>query len=246
MMKINEVAKLTGVTVRTLHYYDQIGLLKPKEVTEAGYRIYNEESLKILQQILFFKELEFPLTEIKEIMNNPSYDQQEALQKQRELLLKKREHIDGLIKLTEQSLKGVTTMSFKEFDQSEIEKHKKEYAEEVKERWGHTDAYVESQKKTKAYGKEQWQQITEGMAELFKGFGELYKRGSRPECEEAQKLTAKWQQYITDHFYTCTKEIFAGLGAMYIADERFKKNIDQYGEGTAQFISDAIAVYCQN
>lgn len=244
-MKINEVAKLTGVTVRTLHYYDQIGLLKPKKVTEAGYRIYDEESLKVLQQILFFKELEFPLTEIKEIMKNPSYDQQEALSKQRELLLKKREHIDGLIKLTEQSLKGVTTMSFKEFDQSELERQKIEYAKEVKERWGNTDAYAESQKKTKGYNKEQWQQINEGMAEIFKGFGELYENGSKPECKEAQELAAKWQQYITDHFYTCTKEIFAGLGMMYIADERFKKNLDQYGEGTAQFISDAIAEYCK-
>ena len=100
-MRISEVAKLTGITVRTLHYYDEIGLLKPSEITEAGYRLYSREDLEILQQILFFRELDFPLSQIKEIMNNPNYDKEEALKKQKELLIQQRQRIEGLIKLIE-------------------------------------------------------------------------------------------------------------------------------------------------
>lgn len=244
-MKIHEIAKLTGVTVRTLHYYDQIGLLKPKKVSEAGYRIYDQESIQKLQQILFFRELEFPLTEIKEIMECPSYDQQEALKKQRELLIKKREHIDGLIRLAEDSIKGVTDMKFEAFDQSDMEKEKREYAKEVKERWGHTKEYEESIEKQKSYGKEQWNQMSEGAFAIFRAFAEVMKQGKTPGSKEAQELTRQWQQFITNHYYTCTKEILASLGMMYTGDERFRRNIDQSGEGTAQFVADAIAIYCQ-
>ena len=103
-MRISEVAKLTGITVRTLHYYDEIGLLKPSEITEAGYRLYSREDLEILQQILFFRELDFPLSQIKEIMNNPNYDKEEALKKQKELLIQQRQRIEGLIKLIEKRI----------------------------------------------------------------------------------------------------------------------------------------------
>ena len=144
-MKINEVAKLTGVTIRTLQYYDKIGLLKPSEVTDANYRLYNDESLQVLQQILFFRELDFSLKEIKEIMANPNYKKEEALARQRGLLMIKRQRLDRLIELVDNTLKGSERMSFKEFDQTEIIEEKKRYAKEVKERWGTTDAYAESE-----------------------------------------------------------------------------------------------------
>ncbi|MDO5291554.1 MAG: MerR family transcriptional regulator [bacterium] len=243
-MKINEVAKLTGVTVRTLHYYDQIGLLKPETITEAGYRLYGKESLATLQQILFFRELEFPLQEIKEIMTNPSFDQKEALRKQKQLLLEKRKRLDSLIDLVEESLEGECTMSFKEFDTSEIENHKKQYAKEVKERWGTTDAYKESEKKTKEYSKEDWDVIQKESADIMKAFAAHKEDPS--DSKEVQELVARWQQFITKRYYTCTKEILQGLGLMYTADERFKKNIDQYGDGTAECMARAIAVYCEN
>ncbi|MDO5520632.1 MAG: MerR family transcriptional regulator [bacterium] len=243
-MKINEVAKLTGVTVRTLHYYDQIGLLKPEEITEAGYRLYGKESLMALQQILFFRELEFPLQEIKEIMTNPSFDQKEALRKQKQLLLEKRKRLDGLIELVEESIEGGDTMSFKEFDTSEIEKQKKQYAKEVKERWGTTDAYKESEQKTKGYSKEDWNAIQEESADIMKAFAAHKEEPS--DSKELQELVSRWQQHITKRYYNCTKEILAGLGLMYTADERFKKNIDQYGEGTAECMANAIAVYCES
>ena len=241
-MRISEVAKLTGITVRTLHYYDEIGLLKPSEITEAGYRLYSREDLEILQQILFFRELDFPLSQIKEIMNNPNYDKEEALKKQKELLIQQRQRIEGLIKLIEKRIEGDNNMSFKEFDTNEIEENKKKYAKEVKERWGTSKAYEESEKKTSSYNKEKWGDINQETSEIFKGFAEL--RNSDPGSEEVQELVRRWQKYITDNFYTCTNEILSGLGLMYVEDERFKENLDKNGEGTAKLMAEAIKIYC--
>ena len=241
-MRISEVAKLTGITVRTLHYYDEIGLLKPSEITEAGYRLYSREDLEILQQILFFRELDFPLSQIKEIMNNPNYDKEEALKNQKELLIQQRQRIEGLIKLIEKRIEGDNNMSFKEFDMNEIEENKKKYAKEVKERWGTSKAYEESEKKTSSYNKEKWGDINQETSEIFKGFAEL--RNSDPGSEEVQELVRRWQKYITDNFYTCTNEILSGLGLMYVEDERFKENLDKNGEGTAKLMEEAIKIYC--
>ena len=240
-MKINEVAKLTGVTVRTLHYYDEIGLLKPSLVTEAGYRMYDENALETLQQILFFRELDFPLGEIKEIMTNPKYNKQEALIKHKELLTKKRNRLNKLIQLVNDTMEGASNMSFKEFDTTDIEKAKKEYAKEVKERWGDTDAYKESEEKTKAYDGKKWKMMNSDCEAIFKEFAKI--KDKAPDCKEARELVNKWQEYISANFYTCTKEILAGLGVMYVADERFKTYLDQFGEGTAAFMSAAIAAY---
>ena len=223
-MRISEVAKLTGITVRTLHYYDEIGLLKPSEITEAGYRLYSREDLEILQQILFFRELDFPLSQIKE------------------LLIQQRQRIEGLIKLIEKRIEGDNNMSFKEFDMNEIEENKKKYAKEVKERWGTSKAYEESEKKTSSYNKEKWGDINQETSEIFKGFAEL--RNSDPGSEEVQELVRRWQKYITDNFYTCTNEILSGLGLMYVEDERFKENLDKNGEGTAKLMEEAIKIYC--
>jgi DNA-binding transcriptional MerR regulator len=242
-LKINEVAKLTGITVRTLHYYDEIGLLKPSQITEAGYRLYDEKDLAILQQILFFKELDFPLTEIKDIITNPNFDEGKALKNHKELLIKKRERIDKLITLVDNTIKGEDNMSFKEFDMTEIENNKNKYAKEVKERWGDTDAYAESQKKTQSYSKEQWKEITKETEDIFKAFAD--NRDKSPSSQEVQELVKRWQDFITKRYYKCTDEILQGLGLMYVNDERFKENIDKSGVGTAKLMSEAIAIYCQ-
>ncbi len=242
-MKINEVARLTGVTVRTLHYYDEIGLLKPSLVTEAGYRLYDKDALETLQQILFFRELEFPLGEIKEIMTNPNYKKQEALIKHKELLTRKRNRLNKLIQLVDDTMEGASNMSFKEFDTTDIEKAKKEYAKEVKMRWGNTDAYKESEEKTKSYDGKKWEMMNAESEAIFQEFEKI--KDKEPDCKEARELVVKWQEYITTNFYTCTKEILAGLGAMYVADERFTNNIDRFGAGTAAFMSAAIEAYCK-
>lgn len=242
-MKINEVARLSGVTVRTLHYYDEIGLLKPTEITEAGYRLYDENALAKLQQILFFRELDFQLNEIKKIVSNPVFDKTRALENHRKLLVKKRERLENLISLVDNIIKGENTMSFKEFDLTEIEKTKKEFIAEVKERWGNSEAFIESEKKTENYGKEQWQQISDEGGCILKAFAQNINKSA--DDVEVQNLVGKWQDFITAKFYKCTKEILAGLGQMYVGDARFSENIDRYGLGTAKFMAEAIEIYCK-
>lgn len=243
-MTVKEVSRLCGVSVRTLHYYDEIGLLRPESLSGAGYRIYGEGELILLQQILFFRELGFSLKEIRAIMQNPSFDAKEALEKQRTLLEMKRERISGLIRLVDQTLKGEQPMSFREFDQSKIEEARMQYAAEAKERWGNTPAYAQSEQKTKGYTKEDWNRIQAEAAELFKGLAAHMEQG--PCAPEAQALIGQWQAHITRYYYDCTDEILAGLGQMYRADSRFAENIDQYGRGLADFMSDAIAHYTKN
>lgn len=242
-MKVSEVAKLTGVTVRTLHYYDEIGLLKPSKVTEAGYRLYSNADLEILQQILFFRELDFSLSDIREIMLNPTYSRETALQNHRELLLQKRKHIDGLISLVDKTLKGDNDMSFKQFDTTEIKNARKEYAAEAKQRWGKSDAYTEYEEKVSAYDDPQWKLLNGEGSYILREFSE--NRHLDPASKEAQALVKKWQEFITANFYNCTKAILSCLGEMYISDDRFTQNIDRYGQGTALFMATAIEIFCQ-
>lgn len=241
-LSIGETSKLTGISVRTLHYYDEINLLKPSEVTESGYRYYDDNALERLQQILFYRELDFPLKDIKEILSKPDYNSIQALKNHKELLLLKRKRLDKLIKLVENIIKGESTMEFNEFDMTEIEKAKEKYAKEVKEKWGDTEAYKENSEKTSKYKKEDWEKIQKEADEIFKEFSA--NKDKSPSSKEAQDLVVKWQNHITKYYYNCTKEILKGLGEMYIADERFTKNINKFGEGTAEFMSEAIKNYC--
>lgn len=242
-LRINEVSKLTGVTVRTLHYYDEIGLLAPTEVTHSGYRLYDDNALFKLAQIMFFKELDFSLSEIKHIMTHPDFDTQKALLNQKELLIKKRERLDGLINLVDKTLKGRFEMSFNEFDTTEIEQAKDKYAKEVKEKYGSTDEYAEYEQKSSKYTKQDWSNINDKMLVIFKKSADVMDKA--PESSDAQKLVKEWQDYISDNFYKCSDEVLAGLGQMYVADERFKTNIDKTNKDLAEYISKAIAFYCK-
>jgi DNA-binding transcriptional MerR regulator len=145
MKTIKQFSDLTGISVRMLHYYDKIGLLKPSTITEAGYRLYDDESLETLQQILFFKELDVPLKSMKEILESPQYDKVQALHEQKELLMLKRDRLNELIALIEKKLKGGNAMSFKEFDMSEyfnaLETFKQEHADEVVKYYGSVDEF---------------------------------------------------------------------------------------------------------
>jgi len=243
-MHIKEFAKLTSVSVRTLHYYDEIGLLKPSAVDEQnGYRFYDERCLERMQEILFYRELDFPLKDIQAILSSPDYDKQNALKEQKHLLTLKKERLERLIMALDGAMKG-ENFTMNVFDNSEFEAQREIYAKEAKEKWGSTDAYKESAEKTKGYSKEKWNDITAGMTALMSEFAECRNDGFAPDSAEAQSLVKKWQNYITDNYYTCTKEILAGLGAMYVSDERFSANIDKQGEGTAEFMSKAIEFYC--
>ena len=241
MMTVNEVCKLTGVSIRTLQYYDKIGLLHPAKYTEAGYRLYDDAALETLQQILLFRELEFPLKDIKEIIGSPDFDRSKALEQQIELLTLKKEHIENLIDLAKGlKLLGVRKMNFDAFDTSKID----EYAAQAKASWGKTSAYKEFEEKTKGRTKEEDQKVYQGMIDIFGEFGQI--RNTDPASGEAQALVKKLQDYITEHMYTCTKEILSGLGKMYAGGGDFTTNIDRFGgEGTAVFASKAIEIYCK-
>lgn len=244
-MQIKEFAKLTNVSVRTLHYYDEIGLLEPCFVDEQnGYRFYDERCLERMQEILFYRELDFPLKDIQAVLSSPEYDKQTALKEQRKLLTLKKERLERLISALDGAMKG-EKISMNTFDNSEYENMREQYAKEAKERWGKTAAYKESAEKTAGYTNEKWNEVNSGMDGIMAEFAKCKKNGFSSDSDEAQQLVKKWQDFITDNFYVCTKEILSGLGEMYIADERFKANIDKYGDGTAQFMCDAIKIYCR-
>ena len=235
-MQIKEFAEQIGVSVRTLHYYDEIGLLKPSEVdVQNGYRFYDERSLERMQEILFYRELDFSLKTIAQILSSPDYDKQQALTRQRKLLLAKKERLERLIDALDSMEKGEGFMK----PNNEYEDLKNKYAEEVRQRWGSTDAYKESQQRNTDFS-----QAASLLDAVFEEFAELDRSGTSPDDEAAKIQVEKLQRCITDNFYTCTNEILAGLGQMYVADVRFKNYIDKHGEGTAEFVSQCINSYC--
>lgn len=241
MITVNEVSKLTGVSVRTLHYYDEINLLKPTKITESGYRLYDEASLERLQQILLFRELEFPLKEIKQILDSPGFDRQKALEQQIELLTLKKEHLENLI-LFARGIHGigVRTIDFSAFDTRKLD----EYAKRAKDTWQHTDAYKEFEEKDKKRTKEDNQVMMKEFMDIFVRFGEMKHLDS--ESKEVQTQVKYLQDYITEHFYTCTPQILSQLGKMYAGGGEFTTNIDAAGgEGTAEFTMRAIEIYCK-
>lgn len=239
MKTVKEVSRLTGVSVRTLHHYDAIGLLKPTAVTEAGYRLYDEQTLGKLQTILLFRELEFPLKEIKEMLTAEHFDPMVALDDQIRLLELRREKLDRLIDHARHIQNtGVMNMDFKAYDNKKLDA----YAQEAKKRWGHTDAWRESQERGKNADQERTD--ADGLMDIFRRLGQL--RQGDPAAPEAQKLIAELQQYICDHYYNCTKQILYGLGQMYAAGDEMNENIDRAGgAGTGDFARRAIEIYCK-
>ena len=236
-MQIKEFAEQIGVSVRTLHYYDEIGLLKPSEVdAQNGYRFYDERSLERMQEILFYRELDFSLKTIAQILSSPDYDKQQALTRQRKLLFAKKERLERLIDALDSLEKGEGFMK----PNNEYEDLKNKYAEEVRQRWGSTDAYKESQQRNTDFS-----QAASLLDAVFEEFAELDRSGISPDDEAAKIQVEKLQRCITDNFYTCTNESLAGLGQMYVADVRFKNYIDKHGEGTAEFVSQCIKSYCK-
>ncbi|MEG1495961.1 MAG: MerR family transcriptional regulator [Clostridiales bacterium] len=241
MKTVKEVSVLTGITVRTLHYYDEIGLFCPTAITEKGYRLYDDLALSQLQEILFFREMGFPLKEIKTIRENPQYNKKIALKNHIEILKMKKNRLENLIDLAQATLKGENTMEFEAFDDKEIKVTQEKYKEEAKERWGETTEYQNSEDKTKNYSQKQWELIRQEMDEIMNGFGAEV--GNDPKSPHIQKLVKDWQEHLTKYYYDATNELLGALGEMYVADPRFTANIDKYGKGVAKLLSDAIAIY---
>ena len=240
MMTVNEVSKLTGVSIRTLQYYDKIGLLKPAEYTESGYRLYDDAALEKLQQILLFRELEFPLKDIKDIITRSDFDKRKALDQQIGLLELKKEHIENLIDMCKGlKLRGVRHLDFTAFDSSKLD----EYAKRAKEQWGSTPEYKEFKEKNKNRSKSDEEHMMADFMKIFEEFGTM--KDKDPAIVEVQDQVKKLQGFITEHFYKCSNEILVGLGKMYAGGGEFTDNINKMGgEGTAEFVFEAIKVYC--
>lgn len=241
MMTVNEVSKLTGVSIRTLQYYDTIGLLPPTEYTEAGYRLYDDTAMERLQQILLFRELEFPLKEIKRIIDFPDFNRNKALEQQIKLLTMKKEHLEGLISFARKIKEtGVNKMDFQVFDTTKMD----EYAKKAKEQWGQTAEYKEYEEKTGKQSPEAQKQALQKFMLIFVEFGKMIDK--KPEDSNVQLKVKVLQDYITDHFYKCSNEILKGLGEMYASGGEFTENIDKAaGDGTAVFVAKAIDIYCK-
>lgn len=239
-LSISEMAKLTGVSIRTLRYYDQIGLLCPETAVDSGYRWYGKADVERMRQILFYRELDFPLKDIQMILADPQYDRQEALRRQRRLLQLKRDRLDRLLELLEANLKGEQTMEFKGFDAAELEAARRQYAGEAKARWGDTAAWQQSRERTADCNSKGFAAQAAEMNGILRRAAAL--RNTDPASPEAQAVVQEWQAFISAHYYDCTKEVLAGLGQMYVGDGRFQKNLDQFGEGTAAFLSAAMEV----
>ncbi len=250
---VSFLSKLAGVTARTLRYYDRIGLLCPEKRTASGYRLYSDESLERLQQILFFRELCFPLEDIAALLESPRYDRARSLKAQGELLRQKSERYLALAVLAEdalRSMKGESRMDpkkmFESFDAGEMRRHQEKYREEVESRWGGTEAYRISAERTARYSDEDLKRIAaeqeRSMAELTVCYESREPAGGdrmRAVCGEARAL-------ITRYFYPCTIEIFASLGEMYSADERFAETYNSRAPGLAAYYSEAVRAYCEH
>lgn len=241
MMTVHEVSELAHVSVRTLHHYDKLGLLRPTCVTEAGYRLYNEQALGRLQMILLFRELRFPLREIRRILDSPDFDRNRALEQQVELLTLQREHTENLITLAKGILyMGVNHIDFTAFDTRKLD----DYCAQARAMWGKTDAYKQYEQKSSDTTEEEKQALEEQLMDFFRRLGEL--RRENPGCPAAQALIAELRAFITAHFYDCTPQMLSYLGAFYGGGGKITERIDQAGgEGTARFVARAIELAVQ-
>lgn len=240
MKTVMEIARQTGVSVRTLHHYDAIGLLKPTTTTDAGYRLYGEDALERLYFIIIYRELGFSLKQITSVLDAPDFDRNAALEQQIQLLEEKRQQLQNRIYLAraiQQS--GVNNMDITKFDHRNPE----EYDSQAKALWGKTDAYREYEKKSAGRTKEDNRVLGDGLMALFARLGTLRQMGAA--SEPVQAWVAELQSYITDHYYTCTKPILKGLGEMYAGGGSMTENIDNAGgHGTGAFAREAIRIFC--
>ncbi|MEJ2504169.1 MAG: MerR family transcriptional regulator [Gemmatimonadota bacterium] len=240
---VGEVAALAHVTVRTLHHYDAIGLLRPTDRSGAGYRLYDDGDLARLHQVLLFRELGLPLDTIRGLLDAPAADRRRVLLEQRTALEARRRRTDAVIRAVDRAIDALetgdtmseTTMfeGFDAFDHAE-------YADEAEERWGGTDAYRESARRTKSYGKAEWSAIKAEADDLMERFAALMATGAGATGPEARALAEEHRRHIDRWFYPCPPRMHAGLADMYQADARFAGSFEKHGAGMAAFVSDAI------
>ena len=241
MMTVAQVSKRTGVSVRTLHHYDQIGLLNPTEVTDAGYRLYDDGALDKLYMILVYRELGLSLNEISNILDAPDYDRNRVLEHQIQMMQERVEKLQNRISFARGMLMlGVKYMDFEGFDPKKID----EYSQQAKVLYGKTDAYKEFEQKQKGRTKEQEKDLSTQVMELFAKLGKM--RPCAPDSEKAQNWAKELQAFFTEHFYTCTPQLLKGLAESYAGGGSMTENIDKAGgDGTGAFAKQVIDIYTQ-
>ena len=240
---VSEVGKLAGVTVRTLHHYDEIGLLTPSQRSGNGYRHYTDADLRRLQQILVFKELGFTLDAIATLLEESEDERKAALRTQRERMLGELTKTEAVLRAIDnaiQTLEGGKAMDTNEMFDGFDEFQNKEYAEEAKQRWGDTDAYKESMRRAKQYKKEDWQRMKAESEAITLGVADLMNTGRQPTDKEVTALAEQHRLHIDRWFYPCSHKMHVALGEMYIADPRFTETYEKISPGLAQFLSTAI------
>ncbi|MFE5752935.1 MerR family transcriptional regulator [Streptomyces massasporeus] len=241
---VGQVAGFAGVTVRTLHHYDDIGLLVPSERSHAGHRRYSDADLDRLQQILFYRELGFPLEEVAALLDDPDADPRAHLRRQHELLTARIEKLRKMAAAVEHAMEARTMgLNLTPEERFEVfgDNDPEQYAEEVEERWGNTDEYADSQRRTASYTKEDWKRIQAEAADWGERYGALMAADEPPTGEAAMTLAEEHRQHICTWFYECSYEIHRCLGDMYASDERFKAFYDALRPGLAEHLRDAIA-----
>lgn len=240
MKTVKEISRLTGVSVRTLHHYDAIGLLPPTQVTEAGYRLYDEDALERLYLILIFREIGFPLKQIRDILDAPDFDRNRVIEQQIQLLQNKVDHLKNRINLAKGiKVIGVRYLDFEGFKPERID----DYAAQAKTLYGKTDAYKEFTHKSAGRSKEQEAALGEQVMDFFVQLGHL--RDQDPGSEAVQAWVKELQDFFTEHYYTCTPQILKGLGQGYAGGGSLTENIDAAGgKGTGEFAHRAIEIYC--
>jgi DNA-binding transcriptional MerR regulator len=239
---VGQVAALAGVTIRTLHHYDEIGLLSPGGRSAAGYRIYEASDLERLQQILFYRELGFTLKEISTIVDDPHTDAVGHLRRQRGLLTERIKRLSAMVDAIDHEMEARTMNirltpeeRFEVFGEFRPENH----VEEAEQRWGETEAYRQSQRRVAAYTKEDWQQLKAEEEEVRARLAAAFAAGLAPDSEEAMAAAEAHRQHISRWFYECTYDIHRGLTDMYVSDERFRSNYDATAPGLAKYIREA-------
>ncbi|MHB9115376.1 MAG: MerR family transcriptional regulator [Thermoleophilia bacterium] len=243
LFKVGEVAKLARVSVRTLHHYDRVGLLAPSARSEAGYRLYAPPDLERLQHVLFYKELGFSLEEIHALMADPAFDRRVALLEQRALLQEQMLRLEALLSLIDRtlvSLEGGFSMTnedmFEVFDDFDPADHEAE----TRKRWGHTDAYKESARRTKGYTKQDWERFKAESDEIGQAIAALMDEGVPPDDPRAMDQVERHRLQIDRWFYPCPLEMHVNLGEMYVADPRFTATYERIHAGMARYVRDAI------
>ena len=242
-MNVGEVAALAGVTVRTLHHYDRIGLVCPSHRTAAGYRDYTASDLDRLLQVLVYRELGFPLEEVATLLDDPDADPAAHLRRQHRLLRDRLERTRAMVAAVEKEMEarsmGISLTPEEKFELFG-ENYSEDYEREAEERWGDTDAWAQSQRRTTAYGNDDWVRIKAEADDVQRRFAEAMRAGVPADSAQAMDLAEEHRQHIGRWFYDCPPEMHAGLGRMYVEDERFTAHYEHIAPGLARYVSTAV------